>query len=62
MQVFSGFYDRVLFLTSMALLTYLCSCTLSFQNISTHGVANDIVDDEFETDPDIAPDLSIPAI
>jgi len=39
----------------------LTSCTISFQNISTHGYANDLVDDEFKNDPDVKPSFTIPA-
>lgn len=39
----------------------LTSCTLSFQNISTHGYANDLVDDEFKTDADVKPVITVPS-
>ena len=38
----------------------LTACTLSFQNISTHGTATDLVDEEQATSPNIAPNLVIP--
>lgn len=45
----------------MLLFLVICtSCTISFQNISTHGVANDLVDENQKTDADIKPNISIP--
>ncbi len=38
------------------------SCTLCFQNISTHGYANDLVDEAQEATAHIKPNVSIPAI
>ncbi len=40
------------------LLYVLTSCTLSFQNISTHGNATDLVDDNLSTSPDLTVPLS----
>jgi hypothetical protein len=37
-----------------------CSCTISFQNIATHGTANDLVDENQRTDPDIKPVIQVP--
>lgn len=42
------------------IIVLCCSCTLSFQNISTHGVASDLVDDQLRTDPKIDADVSLP--
>lgn len=39
----------------------LTSCTLSFQNISTHGVARDLVDENQAATADVKPVVSIPA-
>jgi hypothetical protein len=36
----------------------MCSCTLSFQNISTHGSATDLVDEN--QSPTVTTDVSIP--
>lgn len=48
------------FLLSILLSCMLTSCTLSFQNISTHGTATDLVDD---TDTQsIDPTLQFPDI
>lgn len=46
-----------LFLT---LLFMLSSCTISFQNISTNGKAEDVVDDQLEATADVKPNLNIP--
>lgn len=60
-------YENMVFVTSvvcMALLTiamifFLTGCTLSFQNISTHGQATDLVDEEQTTDPVVSPTTSL---
>jgi len=44
------------------LLLNFSSCTLSFQNISTHGSATDLIDETQDADADISPDLSIPTL
>ena len=46
---------------SIAVCLILAGCTLSFQNISTHGTASDLVDETQETSPDVSPNLVIPA-
>lgn len=38
----------------------MCSCTISFQNISTHGTATDLVDETQKVEPDVQTDLTIP--
>ena len=38
----------------------LTACTLSLQNISTHGTANDLVDETLKTTADVKTDLSLP--
>ncbi len=48
------------FLLSMMALS-LNSCTISFQNISTHGVATDLVDENQAATADVKPVVSIPA-
>jgi len=40
----------------------LTSCTISFQNISTHGYANDLVDEEQGATADVKPNIQIPAM
>jgi len=41
-------------------LLLLSSCTLSFQNIDTHGTASDLVDDTMSTTPNISPNINVP--
>ncbi len=43
-------------------MMFFTSCTLSFTNISTHGTATDLVDEEQTTSPDVKPNISIPNI
>jgi len=50
---FHAFY--VMFLIPMIVMFFVCSCTLSFQNISTHGVAQDLIDEELT--PEITTDI-----
>ena len=40
----------------------LDSCTISFQNISTHGTATDLVDENQAASPDVQTDLDIPSL
>jgi hypothetical protein len=42
------------------LLIFSTSCTISFQNISTHGTATDLVDENQKSDADINADIDIP--
>lgn len=34
------------------------SCTLSYQNICTHGTASDVVDENQNTSPDVKADMT----
>ena len=47
---------------TVGLTLMLCGCTMSMSNISTHGQASDVVDEQQEASPDISPTLSIPAL
>lgn len=51
------------FLT-IALIETICfmfvGCTISFQNISTHGYANDLVDENQAATADVKPNVEIP--
>ena len=38
----------------------LVGCTVSFQNISTHGTAEDLVDEEQGTNPTVSPTVNAP--
>jgi hypothetical protein len=46
---------------SIVLSMFVSGCTLSFQNISTHGVASDLVDEEQSVDAKVDPALTIPS-
>jgi len=53
------FIEFIIFAWLSILMT---SCTISFQNISTHGYANDLVDEEQGATADVKPNIQIPAI
>jgi hypothetical protein len=38
----------------------LSACTISFQNISTHGTATDLVDENQATSPTVSPNINVP--
>lgn len=38
----------------------MVGCTLSFQNIDTHGTATDLVDENQATSPTISPTITVP--
>jgi len=52
----------ILALVILWIMILSSGCTISFQNISTAGKAEDVVDEELRTDADISPTLSIPKI
>ena len=39
---------------------FLCSCTISFQNVSTHGTATDLIDEAQTNTPDVSPNIALP--
>lgn len=43
-------------------LAALSSCTISLQNISTNGKAEDVVDDQLEASADVKPDVNVSAV
>ncbi len=54
-------FSLVSILALIAMLIVLCcSCTISFQNISTHGPTDHVIDENLTTDPNVDPNLSIP--
>lgn len=58
---FSEFMETVAFFVTLALMFLLVSgCTISFQNISTHGTATDLVDQDQGATADVKTDLEIP--
>lgn len=42
-------------------LSMLTACTISFSNVSTHGKATDVIDEDQKADADVSPEVSIPA-
>lgn len=46
----------------MFVFILLNGCTISFQNISTHGVAEDLVDENQANTPNISPVIQVPGI
>jgi hypothetical protein len=38
----------------------LTSCTISFQNIDTHGPATDLVDENQAASPTVSPNINVP--
>ena len=48
-------------IVSMLMVIYaFTSCTLSFQNVSTHGSAEDLIDDNLSTTPTVTTDIKPP--
>lgn len=45
---------------SLLVMILLNSCTLSFQNIDTHGTATDLVDENQATTPNVSPVITVP--
>lgn len=43
-----------------ALMIMLVSCTISFQNISTHGTATHLVDENQSATADVKPVVTVP--
>ena len=44
----------------LLLVSTLAGCTLSFQNISTHGTATDLVDENQSPTNTVSPNLNVP--
>ncbi len=53
------FIDIIVF---AALSMILTACTISFQNISTHGMASDLVDESQEATGDVKPNVQLPML
>lgn len=57
----------MIFITSLAIVLFIIlsipftACTLSYQNISTHGMATDLVDEQQEATPKIDTNAKISA-
>lgn len=44
----------------ISLMILITSCTISLTNISTHGVASDLVDEDMAATADVKPVISVP--
>ncbi len=51
-----------LLLAGCCLALFLVGCTVSMQNISTHGTATDLVDEQQKANADVSPDVKITPI
>jgi hypothetical protein len=58
LELFKGLKMKVYLFVILSFL--LSSCTLSFQNISTHGTATDLVDENQSPQNDISPTITAP--
>ncbi len=50
----------ILMVLLLSFMHLVCGCTISFQNISTHGTAQDLIDENQTADPKITTDLQVP--
>ena len=48
-----------IFLLCMGVMC-LVGCTISFQNVDTHGPSEDLIDENQSNAPDVAPTVSVP--
>lgn len=60
-DVTESFLSMIIITLIFFAFAFLPSCTLSFQNISTHGTATDLVDQTQSAEPDVNANLTIPA-
>ena len=50
-----------IFIVSLMIICFILgACTISFQNISTHGTATDLVDENQSPTNTVSPDISVP--
>jgi hypothetical protein len=47
-------------LVGVFMLLLLAGCSISFQNISTHGTATDLVDQDLDATADVKPVITVP--
>ena len=57
---FEQFRGNMKYFIFISISFLLCGCTLSFQNISTHGTATDLVDENQSPQNDISPTITAP--
>lgn len=53
-------YALITTLIVIILVTSLTSCTLSFQNLSTHEVRGSDIEDTVKETEDVSPDVTVP--
>jgi hypothetical protein len=51
------FFPAAIGAVLFALTIFLNGCTLSFQNISTHGQATDLIDETQDANADVSPEI-----
>ena len=56
-KIYAAIFFGMLF---VSICTLLFGCTLSFQNISTHGTATDLVDENQTASPEVTTTVKIP--
>ncbi len=52
-------YKIYIWLYMIIFITFY-SCTITLNNISTHGTATDVVDEEQDASPTVSPNISVP--
>lgn len=50
----------VSYLVFAVVIVVLTGCSISFQNIDTHGTATDLVDETQSATPNVSPTLNLP--
>ena len=59
-RLFFNFGMAFIVLFTLIIVWSLSPCTMTFTNISSVGHAQDLGDEDLQTDPDISPDVSVP--
>lgn len=59
-QTFKIWLTLMAVLIAIGFIIVTSGCTISMQNISTHGTATDLIDEDQTATPDIKTDLSLP--
>lgn len=53
---------KINYLIFSLIIVALSGCSISFQNIDTHGTATDLVEETQSATPTVSPNISIPPI
>ncbi len=61
-KVLITFFFSFMIVCTLILIFCLSSCTLSFTNISTHGTATDVVEEDQGASANVSPKISVPTI